>query len=91
MPLLTTWQLVKMTGPIILFGILLPIVDSVTDLRMIIILYWGIPGCKDVNKSNGKNYSVSAILPSMQNLLNKERKNQKLLFNKTQYFRLRLV
>ena len=34
-----------------------------------------------VNMSNGKRYAVSAI-PSMQKLLNKERKNQKLLFKK---------
>ena len=47
-PPLTTWQLVKMTGPIILFGILLPTVDNLTDLRMIIRLYFGIPGCKSV-------------------------------------------
>ena len=45
-PPLTTWQLVKMTGPVILFGILLPFVDNVTDLRMIIRLYWGIPACR---------------------------------------------
>ena len=45
-PPLTTWQMVKMLGPIILSEILLPILDNVTDLRMIIRLYWGIPGCK---------------------------------------------
>ena len=48
-PPLTTWQLVKMTGPIILFGILLPFVDNVTDLRMIIRLYSGIPDCKYID------------------------------------------
>ena len=58
-PPLTTWELVKMTGPIIFFGILLPTVDNLTDLRMIIRLYKGIPGCKYVdqwdyvNKMNG--------------------------------------
>ena len=46
---LTTWQLVKMSGPIILFEILLPLLDNFTDLRMIIRLYWGIPGCKAGN------------------------------------------
>ena len=45
-PPLTTWELVKMTGPIIFFGILLPTVDNLTDLRMIIKLYSGIPECK---------------------------------------------
>ena len=44
-PPLATWELVKMTGPIILFGILLPTVDNLTDLRMIIKLYSGIPDC----------------------------------------------
>ena len=48
-PPLTTWELVKMTGPIIFFGILLPTVDNLTDLRMIIRLYSGIPGCNYVN------------------------------------------
>ena len=48
-PPLTTWELVKMTLPIIGFGILLPTVDNLTDLRMIIRLYRGIPGCKYVD------------------------------------------
>ena len=48
-PPLTTWELVKMTGPIIFFGILLPTVDNLTDLRMIIRLYSGITGCTYVN------------------------------------------
>ena len=48
-PPLTTWELVKMTGPITLFGILLPTVDNLTDLRMIIRLYSGIYGCKYVS------------------------------------------
>ena len=38
-------QLVKMTAPIFLFGVILPFVDVVTDLRMIIRLYVGVPGC----------------------------------------------
>ena len=32
---MTTGQLVKMAAPIVLFSILLPAVDNVTDLRMI--------------------------------------------------------
>ena len=51
---LTTWELVKMTGPIILFGILLPTVDNLTDLRMIIRLYIGVPGCNNVKPYNVK-------------------------------------
>ena len=49
---LTTLQLVRMTGPIILSGILLPIVDNLTDLRMIIRLYSGIPSCNYVHPSD---------------------------------------
>ena len=48
-PSLTTWELVKMSAPIIFFGILLPTVDSFTDLRMIIRLFIGIPACKHFN------------------------------------------
>ena len=40
-------QLVKMTAPIFLFGVILPFVDMVTDLRMIIRLYVGVQGCSD--------------------------------------------
>ena len=42
-------QLVKMTAPIFLFGVILPFVDMVTDLRMIIRLYVGVPGCSSSN------------------------------------------
>ena len=42
---MTNGQLVKMAAPIILFSIILPTVDNVTDLRMIIRLYTGITGC----------------------------------------------
>ena len=42
---LTTWELMKMAAPIVLFGILLPTVDNVTDLIMITRLYTGITGC----------------------------------------------
>ena len=57
-PPLTTWELVKMILPILGFGILLPTVDNLTDLRMIIRLYSGIYGCKyvrpwDYVKTNG--------------------------------------
>ena len=38
-------QFVKMTAPIFLFGVILPFVDMVTDLRMIIRLYVGVQGC----------------------------------------------
>ena len=38
-------QLVKMTAPILIFGVTLPLVDMVTDLRMIIRLYVGVPRC----------------------------------------------
>ena len=38
-------QLVKMTAPVFLFGVILPFVDMVTDLRMIIRLYVGVPAC----------------------------------------------
>ena len=44
-PPLSTWQMVKMFGPIVFFSILLPFVDIVTDLRMIITLYTGIQAC----------------------------------------------
>ena len=38
-------QLVKMIAPIFMFGVILPFVDMVTDLRMIIRLYAGLQGC----------------------------------------------
>ena len=47
-------QFVKMTGPVFIFGVILPFVDMVTDLRMIIRLYGGVPGCAG-------NYSLSFI------------------------------
>ena len=43
-------QLVKMTAPVFLFGVILPFVDMATDLRMIIRLWMGVPsgwGCQD--------------------------------------------
>ena len=42
---LTLGQLVKMTAPIVIFGVTLPLVDMITDLRMIIRLYVGVPRC----------------------------------------------
>ena len=44
-------QLVKMTAPVFGFGVILPLVDMVTDLRMIIRLYAGVQGCA-VNASD---------------------------------------
>ena len=44
-PPLSTWQMVKMFSPIVIFSILLPLVDIVTDLRMIITLYTGVYAC----------------------------------------------
>ena len=38
-------QFVKMTGPVFIFGVILPFVDMVTDLRMIIRLYGGVHAC----------------------------------------------
>ena len=42
---LSLWPFVKMTAPVFLFGVILPFADIVTDLRMIIRLYIGVPGC----------------------------------------------
>ena len=44
-PPLNTWQMVKMFSPIVIFSILLPLVDILTDLRMIITLYTGVYAC----------------------------------------------
>ena len=38
-PTLTKWEVVKMTGPVIVFSIVLPLVDIVTDIRSITKLY----------------------------------------------------
>ena len=35
-------QLVKMVAPVVIFGVILPFVDMITDLRMISRLYIGI-------------------------------------------------
>ena len=39
--ILTTKAIIKMFGPIVLFSIFLPFVDILTDLRLIIQLYFG--------------------------------------------------
>ena len=51
-------QLVKMTAPIFVFGVILPFVDMVTDLRMIIRLFEGVPACsKDASSYRNCVYS----------------------------------
>ena len=35
-------QLVKMSAPVVIFGVILPFVDMITDLRMITRLYVGV-------------------------------------------------
>ena len=42
---MTTKEMSKTFLPIILFSIVLPLIDIVTDLRIIIRLYFGISGC----------------------------------------------
>ena len=42
---MTTKEMSKSFLPIILFSIVLPLIDIVTDLRIIIRLFSGIPGC----------------------------------------------
>ena len=42
-------QLLRMTAPVFLFGVILPFVDMVTDLRMIIRLFVGVPICDSNN------------------------------------------
>ena len=41
-----TMEMLKMFFPIVLFSIILPLIDIVTDLRLIIRLYSGIYGCR---------------------------------------------
>ena len=36
---LTRWECVKMIAPVVIFSIVLPLVDIITDLRTIILLY----------------------------------------------------
>ena len=58
-------QLVKMTAPVFLFGVILPFVDMVTDLRMIIRLYVGVPGCSRSN-SNNSVYHACVGAPDLE-------------------------
>ena len=58
-------QLVKMTAPVFLFGVILPFVDIVTDLRMIIRLYMGVPGCSRSN-SNNSVYHACVGAPDLE-------------------------
>ena len=60
-------QLVKMMAPIFLFGVILPFVDMVTDLRMIIRLYVGVgvPGC-DYYNSNRTVYYACLRAPDLE-------------------------
>ena len=45
-------QFAKMTAPILGFGVIVPFVDIVTDLRMIIRLYAGVPRCSSGNETS---------------------------------------
>ena len=38
-PTLSKWEAVKMSGPLVVFSIALPLVDIITDLRTIVRLY----------------------------------------------------
>ena len=56
---MTTKEMAKSFLPIILFSIILPLIDIVTDLRIIIRLYSGITGCisyEDYRRSNVSYY-----------------------------------
>ena len=43
---LSRWQLARITGPVVFFSIILPLVDNVTDLILIVKLYFGVNYCK---------------------------------------------
>ena len=43
---LSRWQLARITGPVVFFSIILPFIDNVTDLTMIVRLYYGVNYCK---------------------------------------------
>ena len=49
---MTSKEMTKMFLPIVLFSIILPLVDIVTDLRLIIQLYSGAYTCGDWEKYN---------------------------------------
>ena len=42
---LSRWQLARITGPVVFFSIILPFIDNVTDLTMIVRLYYGVHYC----------------------------------------------
>ena len=39
------WQLARITGPVVFFSIILPLIDNVTDLILIVKLYFGVNYC----------------------------------------------
>ena len=41
------WQLARITGPVLFFSIILPFIDNVTDLILIVRLYFGVHYCKN--------------------------------------------
>ena len=43
---LSRWQLARITGPVVFFSIILPLIDNVTDLILIVKLYFGVHYCK---------------------------------------------
>ena len=42
---LSRWHLARITGPVVFFSIILPFIDNVTDLTMIVRLYYGVHYC----------------------------------------------
>ena len=67
-------QFVKMTAPIFLFGVILPFVDMVTDLRMIIRLYQGVQGCGDYpgDCSTEQHPIFASMLLGMYNVIEQD-------------------
>ena len=58
---MNTKEMAKSFSPIILFSIVLPLIDIVTDLRMIIRLFSGISSCvsyEDIGKLNISSSNV---------------------------------
>ena len=53
---MTTKEMAKSFSPIILFSIVLPLIDIVTDLRMIIRLFSGITSCIDSSEDINVSY-----------------------------------
>ena len=61
---MNTKEMLKTFSPIILFSIVLPFIDIVTDLRLIIRLFSGVTSCvplmdKDIDKSNITDSDIS--------------------------------